>query len=182
MKHIEIDGVGPVMIERSKRAKRLIISARPHRGVRVAVPYGVSFKKAEEFALEKTDWIRKHLNRVKKIEREREQRPQIEIDRDAARITLISKLDKLAAEHGFTYNRVFIRNQKSRWGSCSAKNNISLNMQLLKLEDELIDYVILHELVHTRVKNHGKAFWAELEKYLADAKKKKAELRRCELR
>ena len=179
MKHLQIDNVGPILLERSRRAKRLAISVRSHNGVRVAVPYGVSFKKAEEFAREKTDWIRKHLNRVKEIEQER--RPQIEIDRAAARRTLIAKLDRLAAEHGLTYNMVFFRNQRTRWGSCSTKNNISLNIQLVQLPDELIDYVILHELVHTRVKNHSSTFWDELAIYVVEPKKMSAKLRKYEL-
>ncbi|MFC1990575.1 M48 family metallopeptidase [Chloroflexota bacterium] len=63
-----------------------------------------------------------------------------------------------------------IRNQKTRWGSCSHKNNINLNMKLVLLPDELVDYVILHELVHTRIHNHSKRFWVELDKYVGDGK------------
>ena len=59
---------------------------------------------------------------------------------------LIKRLDKLAEKHGLKYNRVFVRNQKTRWGSCSSKNNISLNAKLVKLPEKLMDYIILHEL------------------------------------
>ncbi len=76
-----------------------------------------------------------------------------------AKSFLPGRLAWLAREHGFNFNRVFIKNLKSRWGSCSGKNNINLNLHLMRLPDELIDYVLLHELCHTEEKNHGKRFW-----------------------
>jgi predicted metal-dependent hydrolase len=172
MKTVEIDGVGPVLFERSKRAKHLSISVRPYRGVRVAIPDGLSLKKAEEFVHSKTHWISKHLDRMKQFEREHEAKSgtAIGIDREKAKIKLSRRLNYLSVKYGFTYNRVFIRNQRTRWGSCSHKNNISLNVKLIRLPDELIDYVILHELVHTRFKNHSKQFWDELDKILVNAK------------
>jgi hypothetical protein len=93
-----------------------------------------------------------------------------EIDEVEASRVLVERLEELSAQHGFCYNKVSIRNQRTRWGSCSAKNDISLNMKLLKLPQELIDYVILHELVHTRIKNHTKAFWRELDRIVGNAK------------
>jgi predicted metal-dependent hydrolase len=76
----------------------------------------------------------------------------------------------LAGEHGFNFNHVTIRQQKTRWGSCSPKNNISLNIKLVLLPEALLDYVLLHELVHTRIHNHSRKFWAELDKYVVDSK------------
>ena len=70
---------------------------------------------------------------------------------------------ELAKIYGFKYAKASIRNQKTKWGSCSAKNNISLNINLVRLPDELRDYVILHELVHTRHKNHSNRFWETLD-------------------
>ena len=179
---IAIDGVGPVLFERSKRAKRLSISVRPFRGVRVAVPLGLSLKEAEAFARAKSRWIRKHLDRMKRIEQRSEamRADFIEVDIDASsaegigRVAagekLIKRLNELAGKHGFVYNKVSIRNQRARWGSCSPKDNISLNVKLAWLPDELIDYVILHELAHTRVRNHSKDFWAMLDGLVAHAK------------
>jgi len=77
----------------------------------------------------------------------------------------------LAKIYNFKYARASIRNQKTKWGSCSAKNNISLNINLVGLPDQLRDYVILHELVHTGIKNHSKKFWTELDKYTAGSAK-----------
>ena len=83
---------------------------------------------------------------------------------------LLDRLRQLAEAHNFTYNRAFVKNQKTRWGSCSAVNNINLNVNLVRLPEELRDYVILHELVHTRHKNHGKAFWRELDRIVGNGK------------
>ena len=167
-----IDGVGPVLFERSKRAKHVNISVKPFEGVHVAVPDGLSFKKAEEFVNAKTDWIQRHLGRMKQYEEEKKiaSDASVDIDRTKAKRKLTRRLKYLAGKHGFTYNRVFIRNQKTRWGSCSHKNNISLNTKLVKLPDELMDYVILHELVHTRVKDHSNDFWAELNSLVGNGK------------
>jgi len=169
---IELEGVGQALFERSSRAKNINISVRPFHGVRVAVPFGVSFKRAKEFACSKRGWIQKHLKKMRQVE----QNHQIlsknfnNINRADARKILVQRLDELANKHGLKYNRVFVRNQKTRWGSCSWKNNISLNAKLVKLPEKLMDYIILHELVHTRVKNHGKEFYAELGRLVPDQK------------
>jgi len=101
-----------------------------------------------------------------------------ELDREDARKILNQRLSELAAENDFEYNRVFIRSQKTRWGSCSSKNNINLNMNLLHLPSELVDYVLLHELTHTKVKDHSPNFWDELETVCPDAKKKRRRLKK----
>lgn len=86
-----------------------------------------------------------------------------EVYRFEAQQILPQRLEKLAQKHGFRYNKVTVRNNKTNWGSCSSKNNISLNLQMMKLTDELIDYILLHELVHTKIKNHGEKFWKKLD-------------------
>jgi len=169
---IDIAGIGQVLFERSMRAKHINISVKPFRGVRVAVPYGVSFDKAKQFVQSKRNWIKQHLHKMKQVEKEHEafSKHSTEINRAEAREKLVNRLNKLSEQHGFSYNKVSMRNQKTRWGSCSSKNNINLNMKLVRLPDEMIDYVLLHELVHTRIKNHTNAFWTELNKFVGDAR------------
>jgi predicted metal-dependent hydrolase len=176
---VGIAGVGPVLFERSRRAKRVIISVKPFAGVRVAVPYGLSFQKATEFVYTKVDWIQRQLARMKQYERSDGATKSAldNTDRAEAKRRLIRRLEYLAAEHGFTYNRVFIRNQKTRLGTCSNRNNIGLNIKVSRLPEELMDYVILHELAHTRVKNHGKDFWVLMDKLVGNGKAKAARLR-----
>jgi predicted metal-dependent hydrolase len=180
-KKVELSSVGTVLLERSRRARRISVSIRPFKGVRVAVPYGVSFESALKFARSKAGWINKHRVKMLQLElKARELSRSRPIDRTVARKILVERLDYLAGKYGFTYNRVFIRNQKTRWGSCSAKNNINLNVNLVRLPAELIDYTILHELVHTRVKNHSQKFWEQMNRLLGDAKKIDKKLRAYE--
>lgn len=176
---IEIDGVGPVLFERSKRAKHLNISVKPFTGIRVAVPDSLSFKKATEFVHAKTSWIHRNMERMKQYEKETKilSGTLTDIDRVKAKRKLTRRLRYLAEKHGFTYNKSSIRNQKTRWGSCSSRNNISLNMKLVTLPEELMDFVILHELTHIRHKNHGNEFWAELDRIAGNGKDMASRLR-----
>jgi len=82
--------------------------------------------------------------------------------RTYARKTLRQRLKKLANENRFTYNRIFIRNQMTKWGNCSGLKNISLNWRIVRAPQFVIDYVILHELLHTEVMNHSQQFWIRL--------------------
>ena len=86
-----------------------------------------------------------------------------EIYRFEAKHLLPKRLKELAEKFGFVYNRVTIRNNRRNWGSCSSQNNISLNLQMMKLPDQLIDYILLHELVHTEIKDHSARFWKRLD-------------------
>lgn len=80
-----------------------------------------------------------------------------------ARRYLPVRISQLATQHNLRFNNVSIRNNRSNWGSCSSRNNISLNLKLMKLPDHLIDFILLHELSHTRMKNHGPEFWKLLD-------------------
>ena len=174
-----IDDIGEISFERSKKAKRINISVRPFKGVRVAVPYRVSLDKARTFAGSKKKWIKKNVNKMSELERKYEflSLKFDDIDQQQAGKILAQKLEKWAKKYGFIYNRLFVRNQKTRWGSCSPKNNISLNMKLVRLPEKLMDYVILHELVHTRVKNHGLRFYIEMDRLVSNRKSLDKELK-----
>ena len=164
---VEHPEVGTVKYIGNNRAKRIIISIKPEY-VRVVIPKRQSFKNAQKFVESRLDWIKTNKQRMN-VQFEKKRRLP-EIDRKVARKILCRRIGELAQLHNFVYNRVSIRKQKTRWGSCSTKNNINLNANLLHLPSELIDYVLLHELVHTRVKNHSKDFWDELETVVPNAR------------
>ena len=178
-KIIEIERIGSVLFERSSRAKHLNISVKASAKVRVAVPRGISFKKAKKFTHSKIGWIYKHLLKI-------QLKPKIHlfdkpVDKQVSKEFLEGRIKELANKFGFVYNKVTIRNQKTRWGSCSGKNNINLNMQLMNIPNHLIDYVLLHELVHTIVKNHSPLFWTTLDRYVSNAKAIDKELKKYSL-
>lgn len=94
--------------------------------------------------------------------------PEVAELRAAAKAYLPGRLRELAAAHGFTVNQVRIKHNVSNWGSCSTKGNVNLNLNLMRLPQELQDYVMLHELCHLRYMNHGPEFHALLESLCPD--------------
>ena len=111
-------------------------------------------------------------NKVEDAEVQNEIRKAIERAwRKEAKDYLPKRVEELAVKHKFHYKNVAIKNAKTRWGSCSFDNNINLSLHLMRLPDHLVDYVILHELVHTKVKNHSRDFWQLLDIVSGNAKK-----------
>ncbi|MBK7377603.1 MAG: M48 family metallopeptidase [Ignavibacteriales bacterium] len=101
----------------------------------------------------------------------------IEALRIEAKTFLPVRVRFLADRFGLEYRKLSIKNIKSRWGSCSGKNNINLNVHLMRLPDYLIDYVILHELAHTVHHNHSPKFWELLNRITGNAKRLDKELK-----
>ena len=172
VKYINLNGIGVVSMYSSNRAKRIIIYIRKNNEVRVAIPKNINIDNAKEFVLSKTNWIKKTQKKIsKKIVLD-----YSNINKKLAKKILIERLNKISIDTGLLYNKVSIKNQKTRWGSCSSLNNINLNINLINLPLRLIDYVIFHELVHTIEKNHSRKFWNLLNKYLPEAQNLNKEL------
>lgn len=106
----------------------------------------------------------------------------IETWRVEANSWLPARLEKLANQFGFKFSGPTIRNSVTRWGSCSSKGSINLSLHLMRLPDHLIDYVLLHELVHTVHHNHGPKFWKLLDDVAGNALAKRREMRNFPLR
>lgn len=180
---VTLEGVGPVLFVKSRRARRIGLTVRALRGVRVVLPAGASFEQARLFTLGKRAWIRRAQARVD-LARER-CREAVEaaarIDRRSARDMLHGRLEALAREHGFTPGRLCVRRQGTIWGSATRQGRIQLNLLLAVLPPDLANYVILHELVHTRVRGHGRDFWAELGRFVPDLAGCRARLREYSL-
>ncbi len=94
-----------------------------------------------------------------------------------AKIFLADRTRILAEIYGFSFRNLTIRSQKTRWGSCSTSGNISLNYKLMRYRQEIIDYVIIHELCHLKQMNHSKKFWKLVETIVPDYKILKRELK-----
>jgi predicted metal-dependent hydrolase len=101
----------------------------------------------------------------------------IEVLRKEAKSTLPEQVYSLAQKFDLSVNKVFIKNLRSIWGSCSGLNNINLNLHLMRLPEELREYVICHELAHLKVRNHSTEFWEYLETLLPGAREKAGALR-----
>ena len=164
-KTIEHPRLGSVLLRKSSRTHRMSIKIHPVKGIVVTVPYWQSFLSAESFLNAKETWVESTMARIreKSPEAVRLTAEEVERLRKQAKATLPFRLEELALKYGFSYNRVTIKHNISNWGSCSRKGNINLNMSLMRLPDDLRDYVILHELCHLRFMDHGPQFHALLE-------------------
>lgn len=155
-----------ISYRRSSRAKNLRITVHPTQAITVTVPVNLSLKRAEAFVQSKQAWIQKHLQRMQKSQSNQPAQPQLSQDElEEAQDALFDRLQRFSDQYNLPYNRVAFRCQKTKWGSCSGLNNISLNVNIAFLPGHLKDYILLHELCHIRHKNHGKQFWALLDKY-----------------
>ena len=96
--------------------------------------------------------------------------------RDKAIEKITPRIKRWSKETGLAYNELKVRKLEKRWGSCTPSNNILINIDAIKLPFSLIDYLIVHELVHTKVKNHSKEFWAELSKHIPNWKELDAKM------
>ncbi len=201
--------IGEVLLVKTRTAKRITLSVRPGRRVRVTIPSFCTYRMGEIFIKRNYKWIIKKLDEISsakvvydtdtdKLTRRfslrfiKYNKSDVKVSLDnglikiyypahldkagvkvqtavkqgviaalriEAREYLPERLNSLAEIHGFKYGRLTLRDSRTRWGSCSAANNINLSIHLMKLPYHLIDYVILHELVHTVHKNHGRQFW-----------------------
>ena len=165
------------------RRKTIAIQIDREGQVIVRTPYGITKRQVEEFLDEKKDWILQTRQRVEK--RKTEQIPISEEVRregiERAKRIFSERTAYFAKRMGVDYGRITIREQKTRWGSCSSKGNLNFNWKLVLLDPELLDYVVVHELAHRREMNHSAAFWKVVEAELPDYWERRARLKECRI-
>lgn len=151
------------------------IVIKPDCSIVVKAPYRTSFTEIEKFIFEKRGWIEKNIAKMEERKRQVSDSKPITYEEmqalaDSA-LTYFPPLVKAWAERiGVKYGRITIRNQRSRWGSCTQAGNLNFNCLLMLLPEEIREYVIIHELCHRLEMNHSAAFWAEVEKHCPDYK------------
>lgn len=161
-----------IYIKRSRR-KTLALEITKDARILVRAPLRVSEYEIRQFVEKNREWIRTHLAKMQKKIEEREALPpltqkDIRELADQARKVIPDRAAYYAPIVGVTYGRITIRNQKTRWGSCSAKGNLNFNCLLMLTPPEVLDYVVVHELCHRKEMNHSPRFWAEVERVLPD--------------
>ena len=169
-----------VFFVRHSRARHYVLRVEDDGRLRVTIPRGGSRQHAEQFARHKADWIERE--RCRRALRQAIDPAEARQLRALAARELPARLLELAAQHGHTVAGVTIRNQRSRWGSCSPKGRISLNWRLVQAPPSVRDYVLLHELTHLSEANHSRKFWKKLEAICPWHREARAWLRACPTR
>ena len=162
--------LGEIVFRKKKGIRRVSLRVHPVKGISVSVPYLVPYAAAMAFFKLKRDWVIQtvQMQKEKYKDVQKADPEQIETMRRQAKAELPARLAELAQRYGFVYNKVTIKHNSTNWGSCSTRNNINLNLNIIRLPLVLRDYILLHELCHLRHHDHGHAFHLLLEHVCTD--------------
>lgn len=159
------------------RARRKTLSIRITQAgnLEIRAPLGMPKREIEAFLKEKARWIETHRAKILAEYAQGQEAPLGEKEiltlAEQMRQRLPEKLNRHAASMGVTFGRVTIRCQQTRWGSCSGKGNLNFNCLLMLAPEEVLDYVVVHELAHRKQMNHSALFWQEVARECPDYKK-----------
>lgn len=150
--------------------RTIAIQIGPDGEVTVRAPRRMRGEQIAAFVESKRGWIEKHLPRQTQPKLTRDQVTELAL---RAKTVVAERVARYAPLVGVTYGRVTIRSQHTRWGSCSGKGNLNFNCLLMLVPEEVMDYVIVHELCHRKEMNHSASFWAQVERVLPDYRERR---------
>lgn len=157
------------------RRKTLSIRITQEGNLEIRAPLGMPKGEIEAFLKEKAQWIETHRAKVLAEYAQGQEAPLGEEEiltlAEQMRRCLPEKLNRHGASMGVTFGRITIRCQQTRWGSCSSRGNLNFNCLLMLAPEEVLDYVVVHELAHRKQMNHSALFWQEVERECPDYKK-----------
>ncbi len=153
-------------------------------GVVVTVPHGVPIDTVEKFVDEKKEWIEEKIAYFTRFKNKSVTKTNA-IDfvkyKDEALALVTERVMYFNQFYGFSYNKINVKNQKTRWGSCSAKGNLNFNYKIIFLPEDVQNYIVVHELCHLKEFNHSKKFWNLVRQTLPDFQEIKSSLRDREI-
>jgi predicted metal-dependent hydrolase len=167
-------------LKRSVRARKMRITVNCDASVSVTLPSIISESFAEKFLKEKADWVLKkveYFKNNKNLSVKKYGKRDYLKNNEKARSIILEKVEYFNKFYNFEFNRISIRNQKTRWGSCSKNRNLNFNYKLIYLPEKLANYIIVHELCHLKEFNHSENFWELVSKLNPDYKDIRKELR-----
>lgn len=174
------------IIKKNRRSKNLRIIVHQDGRVVVTAPMRAPLYLVKKFVESRKEWIEERVQnfRKKKIEEENEneklglpkkmtraeQMKDYKMYKESARVFAEKRIVELNKFYNFEYGKISIRNQSTRWGSCSRKKNLNFNYKIVKLPIHMADYIIVHELCHLKEMNHSPNFWALVAQQIPDYK------------
>ncbi|MFA5925624.1 MAG: M48 family metallopeptidase [Parcubacteria group bacterium] len=169
------------LVRKSQRAKRLRLAVYCDGSFVITVPQGLDIPRVEEYILRKAEWVLEKLKIMKKRSRnaafaKHSKRDYVKLKEKALKIAE-QKVDEFNKIYGFKFNKIAIKNQKTRWGSCSKKGNLNYNFKIALLPEKHADYIIVHELCHLKEFNHSRRFWNLVERLIPDFKERIKEIK-----
>ncbi|MDO8575563.1 MAG: SprT family zinc-dependent metalloprotease [bacterium] len=185
IRHIKIyDRTVEYDLKISNKARRMRISISRNGELSAVIPRFMNSARAEKFIIEKGEWILRKMNYFKSLA------PVLEVPvlkntkvnlkkyKKEAEIFAQKKVEEFNKFYNFKYAKITIRNQKTRWGSCSKKGNLSFNYKIAVIPENMVDYIIVHEICHLGEFNHSQRFWNLVAKTIPDYKAIRKELKR----
>jgi len=175
----EINGIS-YTIRNTSRSRKILITVHSDRRIIVSKSPRIPIAIIEKLVAEKFSWIQNMLH--KQALKPRKLLSQYSVkdykeNKERARALVTEKLSYFNKFLKLKFNSFAIRNQKTRWGSCSGKRNLNFNYKIVFLPEELADYIIVHELCHLIEMNHSKRFWALIAQIIPDYKKRQKNIR-----
>lgn len=183
-------------IKKYKLSKNLRLSIRPcfdnelgceknsHLKILVSIPTRASLKMAERFIEERKNWIIEKIDELKKTTSDLRpvmDKKEHKKEKERARKIIAGRVHHFGDLYGFKFNRIAIRSQRTRWGSCTRDGNLNFNYKLIYLPVEIMDYVIVHELCHLDELNHSKKFWFLVSEIVPNYRELRKELKRVNI-
>lgn len=171
-----------VVIIRSAR-KTVSLEVTREGRVLVRAPYGMPEDRIHAFVEEKKEWLGRNLAKMERRQQMKERAGAVTEEQrragiEKARERIAERAAYYAPILGVTYGRITIRDQKTRWGSCSSKGNLNFTWKLILAPPEILDYVVVHELCHRLEMNHSERFWNHVRRVLPDYQERRAWLKK----
>jgi len=158
---------------RYRKSKNLRLAIDSYGGLTASRPWYVGERTVANFILERAEWIMEKINQARvnnsgKVFRD--SKKEYSTYKEQARKIVLSRIAELNKNYQFEFSKIFVRNQKTRWGSCSSRGNLNFNYKIVFLSEKMVDYIIVHELCHLKEMNHSERFWRLVAQEVLDYK------------
>lgn len=169
-----------IAVCKNKQSKSICLSVSPQGLISLTLPTFVTKTQITSFIGSHVEWIRNKLEKVRKIDPDIlafDREHYLKHKPEALRLVK-NKAHQWSKFYNLKFNRLTIKAQKSRWGSCSTKKNLNFNYKIIFLEESLQDYLVVHEICHLKEMNHSKYFWNLVEKAILNHKEIRKKFRK----